>query len=226
MAQTLTGIHAKRFSKKRYAEKATMKKTLAAHDERDAVQRKSVDVEKGAIPTFLLDRDENVRSKVLSNTIKQKRKEKAGKWDVPITKVQPLPESEIFKPLITGKKKKKSWKRIITKVTFVGDGFTRKPPKYERFIRPRALRFRKAHVTHPELKATFCLDILGVKKNPQSPFYTQLGIMTKGTFVYQFFFCSLYLFPTPTHTYDEKNINQLSFYRHNVEEMYSILTQM
>lgn len=30
----------------------------------------------------------------------------------------------------------KAWKRMITKVTYVGEGFTRKPPKYERFIRP------------------------------------------------------------------------------------------
>lgn len=44
-----------------------------------------------------------------------------------------------------------------------------------------ALRFKKANVTHPELKATFQLDILGVKKNPQSPTYTQLGVITKGT---------------------------------------------
>jgi len=28
------------------------------------------------------------------------------------------------------------------------------------------LRITKAHVTHPELKATFCLDIIGIKKNP------------------------------------------------------------
>jgi len=53
---------------------------------------------------------------------------------------------------------------MITKPTFVGEGFTRKPPKYERFIRPMGLRFKKAHVTHPELKTTFYLDILGVKK--------------------------------------------------------------
>lgn len=59
-------------------------------------------------------------------------------------------------------------------VTFVGEGFTRKAPKYERFIRPSGLRFKKAHVTHPELKATFHLDILGVKKNPSSPLYTQV----------------------------------------------------
>jgi ribosome biogenesis protein NSA2 len=46
-----------------------------------------------------------------------------------------------------------------------------------------ALRYKKAHVTHPELGATFCLPILGVKKNPSSPMYTQLGVMTKGTII-------------------------------------------
>lgn len=47
----------------------------------------------------------------------------------------------------------------------------------------QGLRFKKAHVTHPELKATFCLPILGVKKNPSSPLYTSLGVITKGTVV-------------------------------------------
>lgn len=42
----------------------------------------------------------------------------------------------MFRVLKSGKRKKKSWKRMVTKVTFVGQGFTRKPPKYERFIRP------------------------------------------------------------------------------------------
>ena len=42
---------------------------------------------------------------------------------------------------------------------------------------------KKAHVTHPELKATFCLPILGVKKNPSSPLYTTLGVITKGTVI-------------------------------------------
>jgi len=32
-------------------------------------------------------------------------------------------------------------------------------------------------------QVTFCLDIIGVKKNPQSPLYTQLGVMTKGTVI-------------------------------------------
>ena len=41
------------------------------------------------------------------------------------------------------------------------------------------LRMKKAHVTHPELKATFCVPIIGVKKNPSSPMYTNLGVITK-----------------------------------------------
>ncbi len=71
----------------------------------------------------------------------------------------------------------------MTKPTFVGEGFVRKPPKFERFIRPTGLRFKKAHVTHPELKSTFYLDILGVKKNPSSPLYTSLGVLSKGTII-------------------------------------------
>ena len=31
--------------------------------------------------------------------------------------------------------------------------------------------------------STFYLDILGVKTNPQSPMYTQLGVITKGTII-------------------------------------------
>lgn len=68
-------------------------------------------------------------------------------------------------------------------MTFVGPGFTRKPPKYERFIRPMALRFTKAHVTHPELKCTFNLEIIGVKKNPNGPMYTSMGVITRGTVI-------------------------------------------
>lgn len=43
------------------------------------------------------------------------------------------------------------------------------------------LRFKQANVTHPQLKTTFKLAILSVKKNPQSNTYTTLGVITKGT---------------------------------------------
>ncbi|KAG8099132.1 hypothetical protein GUJ93_ZPchr0013g35166 [Zizania palustris] len=182
-AQKLLGAKGKRFAKKRYAEKAQLKKTLKMHDESTSRQKIDDDVQEGALPPYLLDRDQTQRAKVLSNTIKQKRKEKAGKWDVPLPKVRPVAEEEMFKVLRTGKRKTKQWKRMVTKATFVGPGFTRKPPKYERFIRPTGLRFTKAHVTHPELKCTFNLDIISVKKNPNGPMYTSLGVMTKGTII-------------------------------------------
>ena len=87
-----------------------------------------------------MDREGTSRAKVLSNTVKQKRKEKAGKWTVPIPKVKPVTDDEMFRQMRTGKRQKKSWKRMITKVTFVGDAYTRKAPKFERFIRPTGLR--------------------------------------------------------------------------------------
>lgn len=135
----------------------------------------------GAKPTYLLDREETNRAKVLSNTLKQKRKEKAGKWAVPIQKVKAMSEAEMFQIQKSGKRQKKAWKRVINKVSFVPENFVRKPPKYERFIRPSSLRFKSANVTHPELKTTFYLKILGVKRNPQSALYTNLGIITKGS---------------------------------------------
>merc|ERR1740116_455980 len=108
--------------------------------------------------------------KALSTQVKQKRQDKAAKFSVPIPKVRMQSENEVFKEVKTGKRGK-SWKRMVTKVTFVPENFTRKPPKFERFIRPTGLRFKKAHVTHPELKTTFYLPIIGVKRNPSSQMY-------------------------------------------------------
>ncbi|KAK9156852.1 hypothetical protein Scep_003426 [Stephania cephalantha] len=183
MAKKALGIKGKMFAKKRYAEKALMKKTIAMHEESSTRRKVDDEVHEGAVPAYLLDRESTTRAKVLSNTIKQKRKEKAGKWEVPLPKVRPVAEDEMFRVIRTGKRKTKQWKRMVTKATFVGPSFTRKPPKYERFIRPSGLRFTKAHVTHPELKCTFNLEIIGVKKNPNGTMYTSLGVMTKGTII-------------------------------------------
>lgn len=83
------------------------------------------------MPAYLLDRADEKQAKILSNMVKQKRKEKAEKYSVPLPRVRGISEEEIFKVIKTGKSKKKSWKRLITKATFVGEGFTRKPVKYE-----------------------------------------------------------------------------------------------
>ncbi|XVF07538.1 hypothetical protein REPUB_Repub06bG0147600 [Reevesia pubescens] len=102
-------------AKKNYA--ALMKKTLAMHEESSTMRKVDDEVQDGAIPAYLMDRENTTRAKVLSNTIKQKMKEKAGKWEVPIH------------------------------------------------------------------KCTFNLAIIGVKKNPNGPIYTSLGVMTKGTII-------------------------------------------
>lgn len=83
-------------------------------------------VPEGAVPPYLLDREGQSRAKVLSNMIKQKRKEKAvsylfcfgasqtchgvchglqGKWTVPLPKVKAVGEDEVFKVLRTGKRR-------------------------------------------------------------------------------------------------------------------------
>ncbi|KAH9578118.1 Ribosomal protein S8e/ribosomal biogenesis NSA2 [Trypanosoma melophagium] len=181
--RTVRGIKAKIASKQRYAEKAEIRKKIREHEETQSTERVREKGPRNALPSFLMDRSEADRAKVLSNSLKQKCKEKAGKWAVPIEKVRPVSEEEMMRAVTSGKRGKKSWKRMVTKVTFVGETFTRRMPKYERFIRPMALRFKKAHVTHPELKATFQLPIIGVKKNPQGKMYTGLGVITKGTVI-------------------------------------------
>jgi ribosome biogenesis protein NSA2 len=125
-----------------------LKKTLKAHDERNVKQADSSTVPDGALPTYLLDREGQKDAKTLSTAIKQKRKDKAAKYAVPLPKVRGIAEDEMFKVLKTGKSKSKAWKRMVTKATFVGEGFTRKPVKMERFVRPMALRYKKANVTH------------------------------------------------------------------------------
>lgn len=68
---------AKMYHKQRHAEKVQMKKTLKMHEERNTKAKSEDNVPEGAVPAYLLDRETQTRAKVLSNMIKQKRKEKA-----------------------------------------------------------------------------------------------------------------------------------------------------
>ncbi|KAH8820094.1 TGF beta-inducible nuclear protein-like protein 1 [Xylogone sp. PMI_703] len=182
-AQKLTGLRAKLYQQKRRKEKIQMKKQIKAHESRNVQSATPNEPSSTPLPQYLLDRSHPTTAKAISSAIKNKRNEKAAKFSVPLPKVRGISEEEMFKVVKTGKRQKKGWKRMITKPTFVGPDFTRRPVKYERFIRPMGLRYKKANVTHPELGVTLQLPIISVKKNPQNPLYTQLGVLTKGTII-------------------------------------------
>ena len=107
-AQSLHGIKAKLFNKQRHKQKIQLKKDLNLKQEKKNKQKVDENENKGnSIPTYLLDRKEQTSAKVLSNLIKQKRKEKVAKWTVPLPKVRAVDESEMFKVIKSGKRKGK-----------------------------------------------------------------------------------------------------------------------
>lgn len=179
--QTLTGRKAILDKKKRYKEKLELKQKVKV---KKLSKYKDEEVTYGdnPVPVFLLDSETNP-SKQISSSVKEKRKQMAKSSSLKIPKLPVLNEFEVLKELRTGKRGKKSWKRVVRKCTFVGEDFTRKPPKLEKYVRPTALRMKKAHVSHPVLKTTFSLDILGVKENPHSKIFSGLGVLTKGTII-------------------------------------------
>lgn len=140
-----------------------MKKTIRAREERN-LRAGNADSEPGPgsepLPQYLLDRTRPGQAKALSSAVKDKRKEAAARFSVPVPRVKRISEEEMFRAVETGRKtKKKSWKRMVTKPTFVGPDFTRRPVKYERFVRPMGLRYKRANVTHKELGVTVQLPI-------------------------------------------------------------------
>ena len=182
-AQKVHGLRAKLFQKKRYKEKAAMRKTIKQHQEKDNKHKNKDAKPEGALPAYLLDR-ESVSRRKFSATRSNRNVEK--KLESGQYRYLKLKRSQMLKYLRSCDRvnaEKKLGKDKSRKQRSWGEGFTRKAPKYERFIRPTGMRFKKAHVTHPELQATFCLKILGVKKNPQSALYTDLGVITKGTII-------------------------------------------
>ena len=51
--------------------------SIKLHEEKQTKTRSTEKLQEGAVPAYLLDREKQNRAKVLSNMVKQKRKEKA-----------------------------------------------------------------------------------------------------------------------------------------------------
>lgn len=57
---------------------------------------------------------------------------------------------------------------------------SKEDPQYDRLFKPMPLSFKKAPVSHLELKATCCLSVPGVEKQTPHCHYVQLCMITKG----------------------------------------------
>ncbi|CAJ0936528.1 unnamed protein product, partial [Mesorhabditis belari] len=99
----------KLYKKKRYSEKVEMRKLLKQHEEKEqkGAQERP---DQGTVPAYFLDRQQQTTGTVLSNMIKQERKEKAGKYQILIPKVHAVSDVEAFKVAKTGKTRRKGWK--------------------------------------------------------------------------------------------------------------------
>lgn len=106
-AQKAFGFKAKLLNEKNRIEKVEIRKKVKAVGTKDKhrILKESADK---AIPTYLMDRGIEQRAKILSNMVKEKRKEKAGKWTVPLSSVKGVAEQEIFKVVTSGKRNRKA----------------------------------------------------------------------------------------------------------------------
>jgi len=75
-AQKVHGLRAKLYHKKRNAEKIEMKKKINMHNERKNKHEDDSKIPEGAKPAYLLDRNGVSSAKVLSNSIKQKKRKR------------------------------------------------------------------------------------------------------------------------------------------------------
>lgn len=109
-SQSFTGLRAKLYQKKRHHEKIQMKKQIRQKEESNVKSAGPSEPSSTPLPQYLLDRSQPTNAKALSSAIKNKRKESAAKFSVPLPKVKGISEEEMFKVVKTGKKTaKKGW---------------------------------------------------------------------------------------------------------------------
>ena len=154
IAQSMHGRKAKLMHQQRYSEKVALRKLLKEHDERKVKAGPSeANEHKEALPSYLLDREEQNNAKVLSSALKQRRKDKAGKFAVPLPKVRGISEEEAFRVIKTGKSRRKGWKRVrcdstrlvaICRRADVGSLPLHRADGHESYVRQRVLHAERA----------------------------------------------------------------------------------
>lgn len=89
--------------------------------------------------------------------VKQKRKEKVGKWDVPIPKVKPIPEDEIFKVIRSGKRQSMNSTRYSIVIIAQRSNGNVWLPKF-------ALLVKRSHEKIPSMNASFALAVCDLRR--------------------------------------------------------------
>lgn len=77
-----------------------MKKQIKAHEERNVKSDAPAEPSSTPLPQYLLDRSNPTNAKALSSAIKNKRKEKAAKFSVPLPKVRGMAEEGMLERLM------------------------------------------------------------------------------------------------------------------------------
>lgn len=105
-AKRVTGVKAKLYLKQPSWENTHEKDNQDAWKEKHQTKQNDEKTPQGVVPAHLLGREGQSWAKVLSNMMTQKRKEKAGKWEVSLPKVHAQGETEVWKVVRTGKRKR------------------------------------------------------------------------------------------------------------------------
>jgi ribosome biogenesis protein NSA2 len=180
----LIGLRGKKRAKERRTEANDVQRNNSMGQKPTIHTKVNECVSPNPLPVYLLEREQSTNQvKPMNNQIEMTKNETLSRYDARLSKARPIPESEMFKVQNSGKRGKKNWKRVITKVTFMHETLTNKPPKFERLLRPMGLRMTVANVTHPGLKTSHVLEILTVRSNPNGHMFTRLGVITKGTVI-------------------------------------------
>merc|ERR1712065_68095 len=93
-ARKVRGLRAKLHQKKRYKEKVEMKRTIKMHEEKN--KKHTVDdgkVRGGAVPAYLLERDNVSKSKVLSSMVSRSARKRRASGRSPSQRSRPFPRT-------------------------------------------------------------------------------------------------------------------------------------
>ncbi|CAM9193878.1 unnamed protein product, partial [Lampetra planeri] len=180
-AKKLIGLKAKLYNKERHKEKIQIKKTIKMHEQRMAKQKDEDKTPKGRGARL----SPGPRGPVQGQSSVQHDQAEAQGEGGQVGR----PAAQGAAP--RGRRRCSAWSADRQDAAQVVEAPRHQGLLRGRRLHPQAAQVRALHPPHgialqegprdpPRVEGHFCLPILGVKKNPSSPMYTSLGVITKG----------------------------------------------